>query len=175
MCRSLMRTTPAGSETWKPATESCPTMNSVEPPPMSITTVGSVEEARSCIAPRNVSCASSSPASTARVERELVAHALGEVGAVGGVADGGGEHGEVGDAVVGVDRRAVLGEGASRRGRSPLSESDPEASTPSPSRVTVERRTSSETAPVGRDVGDEQPRRVGADVDDGDTCHGRGC
>ena len=41
MCRSLMRTTPAGRETWKAAVESWPTMNSVEPPPMSITTVGS--------------------------------------------------------------------------------------------------------------------------------------
>jgi hypothetical protein len=39
-------------------------MNSVDPPPMSITTVGSEEKARSCIAPRNVSCASSSPAIT---------------------------------------------------------------------------------------------------------------
>ena len=61
-------------------------------------------------------------------------------GAVGGVAHGRGEHRQVRLAAMLVDRAAVLGEGARTRARSASSESEPAASTPSPSRVTCERR-----------------------------------
>ena len=44
------------------------------------------------------------------VERELAPDPLGELGAVGRVADGGGEHGEVRGALVGVDFATVVGE-----------------------------------------------------------------
>ncbi len=114
------------------------------------------------------------PGEHARVERELAPDPLGELGPVGRVADGGGEHGEVGDAVVGVDFAAVLGErrehpvdrgGGERPGRvDPLAE-------PRDGRAPHELGDPAR----GRDVGDEQPRRVGADVDDGHTSHGRGC
>src|ERR1035437_6022514 len=94
MWRSLMRTTPTGSETWKPASRPRPTMNSVEPPPMSITTVGSLGAARPDMAPRKEGWASSSP--------------RGKLRAVRRVAHSGGEHGHVRGAVVRVDRLTVF-------------------------------------------------------------------
>ena len=105
MWRSLMRTTPAGSETWKPAVRPRPTMNSVEPPPMSITTVGSVGARTAGHRAEERELRLFVAAEHARVEPVVLAHARGERGAVGGVAHGRGEHGEVRLAVVGVDLR----------------------------------------------------------------------
>ena len=42
MWRSLWRTTPACSEVWKAISGPVPTISSVEPPPMSTTSVGSL-------------------------------------------------------------------------------------------------------------------------------------
>ena len=61
MCRSLIRTTPAGVETWKAIFPCAPITNSVEPPPMSITTERPSGAPRADIAPANVIWASSSP------------------------------------------------------------------------------------------------------------------
>ena len=110
----------------------------------------------------------------ARVEAVVVAHARGELGAVGGVAHRRGEHGEVGLAAVLVDRLAVLGERredalAGLRGERAAGVD----AVAQPGDLRAARR-----APRPRrsrvDVGDQQPRGVGADVDDGDA-HARGC
>ena len=86
MWRSVWRTTPACSEAWKAISAPVPTISSVEPPPMSITSVGSrggpfgggaqVGEARLLLAVEHP-----------RREREALAQ-LGDEGvAVGRVAD----------------------------------------------------------------------------------------
>ncbi len=173
MWRSLMRTTPACRETWKPAVWLCPTTNSVEPAADvdhngGLRRVGS----RSDIAPRNVSCGLLVPGEGARVEAVVAAHALGEGGPVGGVAHGGGEHGEVGLAAVAVDQLAVVGEHRAGAldglGREPP--------------VGVHARAEAGDAgeahelghgPLGLDVGEQQAGGVGADVHHGDA-HGRG-
>ncbi len=49
--RSVWRTTPACREVWKATSVPVPTISSVEPPPMSITTVGSAGGS-SAVAPR---------------------------------------------------------------------------------------------------------------------------
>ncbi len=95
MWRSLMRTTPACRETWKPTLWSAPTTNSVEPPPMSITTVGSGPRWASAHRAEERQLGLLSPAQDACVEPEVVAHAGGELLAVGGVPDGRGEHRDV--------------------------------------------------------------------------------
>ncbi len=105
MWRSLMRTTPACSETWKPASWPRPTTNSVEPPPTSITTVGSLafgSALRSSLADSSGVIGAGLAGHRAE-ERELrlflalentsvksvlVAQALGELLAVLGVAHG---------------------------------------------------------------------------------------
>ena len=99
MWRSLMRTTPAGRETWKPA-RAPDADDELGRAAADVDHDGRLARAgrRPDIAPRNVSCASSSPLRTLRVEAELVAHPLGELGAVGGVAHRGGEDGHVGAA-----------------------------------------------------------------------------
>ena len=89
MWRSLWRTTPACSEAWKEISAPVPTISSVEPPPMSITSVGSaggvlgggaeVGEARLLLAVED-----------AGREREALAQLGDEGAAVLGVADGAG-------------------------------------------------------------------------------------
>ena len=64
MWRSDWRTTPAWVETWKRISWPVPMTSSVEPPPMSTTSVGAESASRSLVAPRNVRRASSSPLST---------------------------------------------------------------------------------------------------------------
>jgi hypothetical protein len=62
--RSEWRTTPTCVETWKPTSPRSPITSSVEPPPMSITSRRSPSAGvRAAVAPRKVSCASSSPLS----------------------------------------------------------------------------------------------------------------
>ncbi len=121
-----------------------PTTNSVEPPPMSITTVGSVAACRPsppgrvsppsigrpAIAPRNVSCASSSPLSTRASRPKSSRTRAANVGPVGGVAHGGGEHGEVGAGSRGSRSRRGSPRACERPARRPRSESEPSASTP---------------------------------------------
>ena len=135
--------------------ESVPTMNSVEPPPMSMTTVGS-----------EGACPSRSSAGhraeerelrlflagqDARVEAILRADRVGELAPVGGVAHRRGEHGEVGySPSAGCGRRSPYGTRRARQHpRTSLPRQRPQASTPAPSRVTIERRTSSATCPSG--------------------------
>ena len=115
-------------------------------------------------------------AEDAGVEVKVLAHTRGEVGPVGGVAHGGGEHGEVGAGAVGVDRGAVvlerakdpldglLGEGAVRV------DAVAEAGDVRASEQLVHRSA------VRVDVGDQQAGGVGADVNDGDAHarHARG-
>ena len=63
--RSVWRTTPACVETWNSTSLPAPMTSSVEPPPMSSTSVGVTSSgSRSLVAPRKVRRASSSPDST---------------------------------------------------------------------------------------------------------------
>ena len=152
-----------GSSGRRPA---APTTYSVEPPPMSITTV-SRSSLRPAVAPRNVSRASSSPGDRARVDAVLARS---------------GSRGTLGRSRRRASRWSRRRRPARRRaGRSPRgstaiasatrsmasSASRPVASTPWPRRVMV-------GAPLELDdlavltLGHQQPGRVGADVDDRD-------
>ena len=109
--RSVWRTAPDCVETWKSSSPPAPTTYSVEPPPMSMTTTGSgAPAARSLVAPRNVSRASSSPGIVRASSPKLVAHASVNAGAVRRVAHGAREHGDGALGAQRVDRLAVLGE-----------------------------------------------------------------
>ena len=174
MWRSLMRTTPAGTETWKPALRPTPTTNSVEPPPMSITTVGSLAAGCGRHGAEERELGLFLAGEHPRVEAVVVAHARGEVGAVGGVADGGGEDGDVGLAVVRVDRRAVVGERRRSALDRLLGERAAGVDAVAEARDVGLAQQLLDGAAVRRvDVGDQQAGGVRADVDDGDA-HGRG-
>ena len=106
----------------------------------------------------------------AGVEREIAAHALGELGSVGGVTHGGGEHGEVGGAVVVVDQLAIAGErpaGALDRCRRERARGVDAFAEPRDGGAPEEFLY----GPGRGDVGDQQPGGVGSDVDDRDACH----
>ena len=170
MWRSLIRTTPAFRDVWKPTVWSWPTTNSVEPPPTSITTVACGLRSRPDIAPMNVSWASCSPSSTRASSPKSLANPVGELAPVGGVPHGRGEHRDVPLAFVTVDLRAVLGQRLKDAPLGLLRE---------PSRG-VHARTQAGHARVPAElplhgrrrrvhVGDQQPGRVGADVHRGHT------
>ena len=149
MWRSLMRTTPAGSETWKPAVRPMPTTNSVEPPPMSITTVGSTAAGRPDIAPRNVSCASSSPLST-RASSPKLARARASANSAPLEAS---RTAEVSTARFASQRCSSIAARYSRqhapgRARPPPGRACRSRRRRRPRRVTCERRTSSSTVPA---------------------------
>ena len=112
--RSVWRTTPAWVETWKLTSSPLPTTSSVEPPPTSMTSVGVASPAaRSLVAPRKVSRASSSPAMTrASSPSPCSRTACEEVLAVGGVAHGAREHGDGPLRSLLVDDPLVLAHGA---------------------------------------------------------------
>ena len=102
-----------------------------------------------------------------------MAHALGEVRPVGGVANRGGEHGEVGLAGVLVDHLAILlqgGAGAVDGGRRERAGGVDAVAEPrdggSPHQFLDGAR--------GIDVGDQEAGGVGADVDHRDARHARG-
>ena len=168
--RSVWRTTPTWVETWKrDARRPRPTTNSVEPPPMSTTSSSRPSGGRAAaVAPRKVSRASSSPRQRARRRgRSGRARAAANSRAVARVAHGAGQHGGRGPAAPWrVDRRGVVARAPRRRARCGLARRARRSRRrPAPSRVTVDARSSSATAP-SVDVGDQQPRRVRPDVDD---------
>jgi hypothetical protein len=110
-------------------------------------------------------------AEDAGVQLKVVAHALGEVGAVAGIADGGGEHGEVDADVVGVNVGAVV----AQRAEDPLDGVSRQRAVGVDALAEAGDGRAAEhlvNVPAVRiDVGDEQPGGVGPDVDDGDA-HG---
>ena len=148
-----------------------PSTSSVEPPPTSTTSVPA-SIARPAVTPRNVSSASSSP--DEQPGREAVAPLdLAEEGlAVLGIAHGARRDGE---RPLGAERspaRAGSRRGSCGRARSARGSSRRRPSTPSPSRVICEPpRDLVDVAVV--DVGDEQARRVRAEVDRRDAGHRR--
>ena len=173
--RSVWRTTPACVETWKLTSSPLPTTSSVDPPPTSMTTVGVVSPgARSLVAPRKVRRASSSPGITRAWRASSCARTRAR------------------NASPLAASRTALVSTATARSAPPASMTarysasvastrsiaassrTPVRSRRSPSRVTFVRRSSSISAPVARDLGDEQARGVRADVDDGDS-HVRAC
>ena len=126
---------------------------------------------RSLVAPRNVSRASSSPVRMWGSSPKRSLTVAGELLAVGRVAHRAGQHGQT--------PRRRRGARSSRRYPASVSNTRsiassrrrPSLSTPAPSRVTVLTRSSSSVTRPSLDVGDQQPGRVRADVDDGDAAH----
>ncbi len=143
--------------------------SSVDPPPMSTTSVGvSSLGSRSLVAPRKVSCASCSPDEHVRLDAVSIAHHPSELLAVGSVAYGAGQHGDrlvdagrVHQRAVGVERVEHALHGVVAQ---PAVGVDP-GSQPRDLRPPLQLGVD---APVLH-VGDQQPRGVGPDVDDGDV------
>ena len=181
-CRSVSRTQPMSTDRAARTPPASPSTNSVEPPPMSTTRNGGRGGGAAVRRRGGVERGGGAEegqlgllAARDDVRRlpERGQHHLLEVRAVGGVAGGaGGDHAH--------RRRPELAGLARRTRRAPTrvrsiasGASRPVASTPWPSRTTSIRRSRSVCAPVGRDVGDEQPDGVGAAVDGGDPGHAR--
>ncbi len=160
--RSVWRTTPAWSESWKEISRPVPTTSSVEPPPMSTTRVGSV--GRRLRGGAEVGGAGLLLAvEDAGREREALAQLGDEGAAVVGVADGAGRDrvDRLGaqlleDADIAADRLADV---LDRLGREAAGEVDAPAQ-PGHGAAPIERRD----PPPGH-VRHQQPRRVGPDVD----------
>ena len=168
MWRSLMRTTPACVETWKDARRPSPMTNSVEPPPMSMTTSASSPSARPLVAPEERQRGLLVAGQRAGVEPVVVAHARGELRAVGGVANRAREHGEVAlDAVLGDHLPVGLehGEDALHRRLGKRAGRVDALAQAGDLRGADELGDGA----IRPHLGDEQPGRIGADVDHGDA------
>ena len=96
------------------------------------------------------------------------AHAREEVLAVGRVAHGAGEHGDGPLGSLPFDDRLVLGERGEHARHGVVAQQAGLAEPVAEARDLRAALALGQRA-VGGDVGDEQPRRVGADVDDGDS------
>ena len=115
------------------AEASAPTTSSVEPPPMSTTTVAG--PTASAVTPRNINCASSSPRQQPRREAVAPLHLAEERLAVLGVADGTRRDRERPLGAEPLQPRAGTRSARCGRGRSARGRRRRRASTPSPSRV----------------------------------------
>ena len=173
--RSLWRTTPACKEAWKAISAPVPTISSVEPPPMSTTRVGSrgrVLAGGADVGEPRLLLAVEHP----RREREALAQ-LGDEGvAVGGVAHGAGrDRDDLLDACLSTDLHVVGDRLAGRLDR--LGGELPREVDAAPEPGHPALPLDLDDAPA-RHVGDQQPRRVGADVDHRDPvgvpCHAGG-
>jgi hypothetical protein len=142
--RSVWRTTPACVETWKPPRRPRRSTSSVEPPPMSITSSASVVAGRARGRAEEGQPRLLVAAERARVEAVALAHARGELAPLAASRTARSAPRRALARAELVDRLAVLVEHANTRSIA-SSPSAPVASTPSPSRVTIERRSSSST------------------------------
>jgi hypothetical protein len=139
--RSVIRTTPICREVKKATSPPCPTTNSVEPPPISMTTISPSSRPWVALAGRAEEGERRllGAGDLARVDAEALTHRLGERRAVARVAHRAGQHRDRRVGPMLVDRRAVALEPAKTRCIA-SSASAPVASTPWPRRVTVDSR-----------------------------------
>ena len=156
------------------STSAVPRTSSVEPPPMSTTRYGAghAGRRRSPVAPANDSAASSSPVDDLGLDAEVADASRTPATNSSRVARRRGRPRSRRSAPARRPSARHCSAYSSRRrerARQRLGRDDRRCGRrPAPSRTISIRRTTSTSAPVGVDVGDEQPDRVGAAVDRGD-------